>query len=451
MVTSKAEICQIGRPHIMDLNDDCLGMIVRRLNVMQQYQISKLHTRFKQIVKSQWRCKLNHVVVYPELLENIDEVTFVGFMQEVGLHMQSLLMRHCDIRYLRLLSDQIFNRVETFGWMGEGGSGGGGEAGDSGGEELSEFQGDREKQFLDEDLNLLTRVFPKLQVLKLRGCQITGKYLAQFSSLKHLSLDDCQCLESDNFQEVFQELKLRKFDIMEDCDEINCCDLIELKKCPTLEHIKIADYHLCFDTDIINDILRMPNLKKLSIYSKNFVFDVLERISRTNLKQIVAFKFNGVLHNFERFFRELNHMRHLKKLSFYECRGYDIEGIRDHMLVQISKQFADLEEIHLCSCDLESDRGVLSFVQNCHKLKLINLTSCRKGISESVIWRCMELMKKQKWRTHHLEMWLKDTYIDKAILEDPRYMYNNRFLKLDFKQSLQDSNPPGVLKFTFST
>ncbi|XP_061389164.1 uncharacterized protein LOC133324334 [Musca vetustissima] len=357
-------------------------------------------------------------------------------------------MRHCDIKYLRLLNDLTFNRTETFIWMGEGGARG--YVLDIGDEELSE-SGDREQQFLDEDLNLLTRIFPKLKVLKLRGCQITGKYLAQLSSLKHLSLDDCQCLESDNFQEVFQELKLRKFDIMEDCDEINCCDLIELKKCPTFEHIKIADYHLCFDTDIINDILRMPNLKKLSIYSKNFVFDVLERISRTNLKQIEAFKFNGVLHNFERFFRELNHMRFLKKLSFYECRGYDIEGIRDHMLLQMSKQFADLEEIHLCSCDLESDRGVLSFVQNCRKLKLINLTHCRKGISESVIWRCMEMIKKQKWRTHTLEMWLKDTFIDKSILEDPRYMYNNRFLKLDFKQSAQDSNPPGVLKFTFST
>ncbi|XP_073827391.1 uncharacterized protein [Musca autumnalis] len=449
MVTSK-DICQVGagKPHILDLNDDCLGMIVRRLNIMQQYQISKLHTRFKQIVQSQWRCKLNHVAIYPELLENIDESTFVGFMQEVGPHMQSLFMRHCDIKYLRLLNDQIFNNTESFSWMGEGG----GAAGDSAGEELAEFQGDRQQQqFLDEDLNLLTRIFPKLKVLKLRSCQITGKYLSQLATLKHLSLDDCQCLESDNFQEVFQELKLRKFDIMEDCDEINCCDLIELKKCPTLEHIKIADYHLCFDTDIINDILRMPHLKKLSIYSKNFVFDVLERISRTNLKQIEAFKFNGLLHNFERFFRELNHMRFLKKLSFYECHGFDIEGIRDHMLVQISKQFADLEEIHLCSCDLESDRGVLSFVQNCRKLKLINLTGCGKGIGESVIWRCMEMMKKQKWRTQTLEMWLKDTVIDKSILEDPRYMYNNRFLNLDFKQSLQDSNPHGVLKFTFTT
>lgn len=30
-------------------------------------------------------------------------------------------------------------------------------------------------------------------------------------------------------------------------------------------------------------------------------------------------------------------------------------------------------------------------------------------------------------------------------------MYNNRFLKLDFKSFVVDSNPPGVLKFTFTT
>lgn len=406
----------------MDLNDDCLEMIIMRLNIIQQYQISKLHTRFKQIVKSLWRCRLTQpVAIYPELLENIDETTFVAFMQEVALHMNTLIMRHCDIKYLRLLTEQVFPQTESFIWMGISPAATFGSGGE---EELEEFAEpvvnnivDQEHQFLDEDVNMLARMFPNLKILKLRSCQITGKYLSQLIPLKHLSLDECQCLESDNFQEVFQELQLRKFDIMEDCDEINCCDLIELKKCPTLEHIKIADYHLCFDTDIINDILRMPRLKKLSIYSKNFVFDVLERISRTHLKQIEAFKFNGVLHNFERFFRELNHMRHLKKLSFYECRGYDIEGIRDHMLEQISKQFSDLEEIHLCSCDLESEKGVLSFVQNCHKLKLINLTSCRKGITDSVIWRCMDLMKKQKWRTKILEMWLKDTNIEKSILE----------------------------------
>ncbi|XP_075153535.1 uncharacterized protein LOC142227090 [Haematobia irritans] len=446
MVTSK-EISHIQptMAHILDLNDDCLEMILRRLDVIQQYQISRLHTRFKQIIKVLWRCKLNHVVIYPELLENIDDETFVEFMQEVAPHMNRLIIRHCDIRYIRLLNDLVFTQTECFSWMGANSSG----LVNSGEEE--ELGRGQENQFLDEDVNMLSRIFPKIRSLKLRSCQITGKYLSKLTSLKQLSLDSCQCLESENFQEVFQELKLRKFDIMEDCDEINCCDLIELKKCPTLEHIKIADYHLCFDTDIVNDILRMPLLKKLSIYSKNFVFDVLERISKTNLKQIEAFKFNGVLHNFDRFFRELHHMRHLRKLSFYECRGYDIEGIRDHMLREISKQFSELEEIHLCSCDLESERGILSFVQNCIKLKLINLTSCRKGITELVIWRCMDMMKKQKWRTTGLEMWLKDTEIDKMILEDPRYMYNNRFLKLDFKQSLQDSNPPGVLKFTFTT
>ncbi|XP_075157668.1 uncharacterized protein LOC142230933 [Haematobia irritans] len=369
MVTSK-EISHIQptMAHILDLNDDCLEIILRRLDVIQQYQTSRLHTRFKQIIKVLWRCKLNHVVIYPELLQNIDDETFVEFMQEVAPHMNRLIIRHFGwVRTRRALQ-----------------------------EELGRSQ---ENQFLDEGVNMLSRIFPKIRSLKLRSCQITGKYLSKLTSLKKLSLDSCQCLESENFQEVFQELKLRKFDIMEDCDEINCCDLIELKKCPTLEHIKIADYHLCFDTDIVNDILRMPLLKKLLIYSKKFVFDVLERISKTNLKQIEAFKFNGVLHNFDRFFRELHHMRHSRKLSFYECRGYDIEGIRDHMLREISKQFFELEEIHLCSCDLESERGILSFVQNCIKLKLINLTSCRKGITELVIWRCMDMMKKQKWRT----------------------------------------------------
>ncbi|XP_013107652.2 uncharacterized protein LOC106087224 [Stomoxys calcitrans] len=442
MVTSK-EISQMQRPaYILDLNDDCLEMILRRLDIIQQYQISKLHTRFKQIVKSLWRCKLDHVSLHSEMLENLDDSMFVAFMMEMAPHMKRLTMRLCDIRYLRLLSDLEFVQTESFCWIGLT------EGLDS--EELEDVEVVRENHFLDEDVNMLVRIFPKLTSLKLKSCQITGKYLAHLLPLKHLSLDTCQCLESQNFQEVFQELKLRKLDIMQDCDEINCCDLIELKKCPTLEHIKIADYHLCFDTDIVNDILRMPRLKKLSIYSKNFVFDVLERISRTNLKQIEAFKFNGVLPDFERFFRELNHMNHLKKL-FYACRGFDTEAIHDHMLSDISRQFTELEEIHLCSCDLESERGVLSFVQNCRELRLINLSGCLRGITESVVWRCIEMMKKQKWRTRELEIWLKDTEIDKGILQDPRYMYSNQYLKLDFKQSLQDSNPPGVLKFTFTT
>lgn len=385
---------------------------MKRLNLVEQFHISELHTRFKNIIQSLWRAKLNNVVIYPEILEDIDDQTFIAFMTEVSVFMRSLLMRHCDIRFLRLLSDLTFPQTQTFNWMGVSSN----PTRDTGELEL-ESTVEQENQFIDEDVNMLLHMFPNLKILKLRACQITGKHLAQMSSLRQLTLDECQYLDSDNFRDVFQELKLRKFDIMEDCDEINCCDLVELKKCPTLEHIKIADYHLCFDTDIVNDILRMPRLKKLSIYSKNFVFDVLERISRSRLKQIEAFKFNGVLHNFERFFRELTHMRELKKLSFYECRGYDIEGIRDHMLSQISKQLNNLEQIHLCSCDLESENGVLSFVQNCRQLKVINLTSTRKGFNVNMIWRCMDLLKKQKWRTESLEIWLKDTEVEKSILE----------------------------------
>ncbi|XP_065357170.1 uncharacterized protein LOC135951441 [Calliphora vicina] len=444
MVTTKEISMQEG-PRLLDLNDDCLELILKRLNIVEQFQISKLHTRFKNIIQSLWRAKLKNVIIYGEILEDISDQTIIDFMSEVSVFMDSLLMRHCDIRVLRLLCDQTFPRTQTFNWMGVSAN----TVKDE--EDLDDAEQDQEQQFIDEDVNMLVNMFPNLKILKLRACQITGKHLSQLSSLRQLSLDECQYLDSDNFRDVFQELKLRKFDIMEDCDEINCCDLIELKKCPSLEHIKIADYHLCFDTDIVNDILRMPRLKKLSIFSKNFVFDILERISRSSLKQIEAFKFNGVLHNFERFFRELTHMRELKKLSFYECRGYDIEGIRDHMLSQISKQLSNLEEIHLCSCDLESENGVLSFLQNCRQLRVINLTSTHKCFNAATIWRCMDLLKKQKWRTTALELWLKDTDVDKSILEDPRYMYNNRFLKLDFKSFVVDSNPPGVLKFTFTT
>lgn len=354
------------------------------------------------------------MTICPDILQNIGDQEYVTFTQEVAVHMKSLLMRHCDIRYLRLLSDKVLPQTESFTWLGQSTN-----SVESGEEELEDLNGGSQEElhFLEEDLNILNGIFPNLKVLRLSACQITGKYLSHLTSLKQVALNECQCLESDNFREVFQELKLRKFDIMEDCDEINCCDLVEVKKCPSLEHIKIADYHLCFDTDIINDILGMPRLRKLSIYSRNFVFDVMERISRTRLKDIVAFKFNGVLHNFERFFRELTHMRLLKKLSFYNCRGQDVEGVRDHMLLQISRQFTDLEEIHLCSCDLESEKGVLSFVQNCHQLRLINVTNSRKSITESLVWRCMELMKKQKWRTTDVQLWLRGTDVDRSILE----------------------------------
>ena len=357
--------------------------------------------------------------MYPEILEDIDDQTFIDFMSDVSAFMQVIEMRHCDIHFIRLLNDQIFPSTQSFIWLDATVNMGRRASADEDEGELQEVIGpdEEEHQFIDEDVNMLIRIFPNLKVLKLKGCQITGKHLSQLVSLQQLSLNDCQYLDSDNFRDVFQCINLRKFDIMEDCDEINCCDLVELKNCPSLEHVKIADYHLCFDTDIVNDILRMPRLKKLSICSKNFVFDILERISRSRLKQIEAFKFKGVLHNFERFFQELTHMAELKKLSFYECRGYDIEGIRDHMLREISKQLSQLEEIHFCSCDLESENGILSFLQNCRQLRVVNLTSIRKCFNTSLVWRFMELMKKQKWRTSAVELWLKDTDVDRNVLE----------------------------------
>lgn len=368
-----------------------------------------------------WRAKLNYVVLYPEILENIDDQTFIDFMSDISTStlMQSLQIMHCDIHFFRLLHDLTFPSTQSFNWLNVTvNTGRRASADEEEGDVHEEVSRDQEEQqFIDEDVNMLFRMFPNLKALKLKGCQITGKHLSQMISLQQLSLNDCQYLDSDNFRDVFQNIKLRKFDIMEDCDEINCCDLVELKNCPSLEHVKIADYHLCFDTDIVNDILRMPKLKKLSICSKNFVFDILERISRSRLKQIEAFKFKGVLHNFQRFFQELSHMGELKKLAFHECRGYDIEGIRDHMLIEISKQLPNLEEIHFCSCDLESENGILMFLQNCRRLRLINLTSTRKCFNTGLVWRSLDLMKKQKWRTSSVELWLKNTDVDRNVLE----------------------------------
>ncbi|XP_023177309.1 uncharacterized protein LOC111603790 [Drosophila hydei] len=418
---------------LLQLNDDVLTLIVAQLNVYQQFELSQLHSRLRSIVQALWRTRVRNVALQDELLCRASSRQFQSFMLALAPHLERLSCHQLDVRRLRLLSDHCLPRVISLEWLG-----------------VDQQPRRGRVRFVDEDVRLLKRVFPSLRKLKLRGCQVTGKYLHELELLDELCLDDCQYLESQHFRDIFRLLKLRKFDIMEDCDEVNCCDLIDVQLCPTLEHIKIADYHLCMESDITQQLLRLPRLNKLSIYSKNFVFDVLERIARPSnaaaggIKQIEGFRFSGLLHDYERLFRELSNLRHLRRL---EVHGQSEEGqlqcLGDQVLCQLAAQLPELCELHLCGYQLESPAGILQFVINCRQLRILDMTRSR-CIGNAFVGRCLALLTKQSWRTQPLELWIRQSDIMPSILQ------NLRYLRIDTKSMTPNMDyMSSVLKFSF--
>ncbi|EDV33223.1 uncharacterized protein Dana_GF23401 [Drosophila ananassae] len=428
---------------LLQLNDDVLALIIRQLNVFQQYEIGRLNRRLESVVQTIWRTRVRSVVLQDEMFRRstATNARFLAFILALVPHMQRMCCQELDVRKLRLLSSQNLDRITHLEWLGD-----------------SNRRG--RVRFVDEDVRLIGRVFPKLRRLKLRNCQITGKYLCDLEQLSELCLDDCQFLESHHFRDLFRQLRLRKFDIMEDCDEVNCCDLVDLHLCPTLEHIKIADYHLCMESDITQQLLRLPRLQKLSIYSKNFVFDVLARIARPANSParaatlIEGFRFSGVLHDYGRFFQELANLRQLKRLELHgqsddEGDGQGLQVLGDQILSQLSNQLTSLTELRLCGYQLESPSGVLEFVTKCRQLKILDVTRSRCH-GELFVWRCLGILSKQRWRAEPLELWIRQSDIKSDIVHSPRCLDSVRLLRIDAKQigpSLDCKS--GVLKFIF--
>lgn len=395
------------RSSLLQLNDDVLSLILSQLNVYQQFELAQLHSRLRAIVQALWRTRVRNVALHEDLLLPASPRQFQAFMISLAPHLERLSCHQIDVSRLRLLSNQSFRGVTSLEWLG--------------GEQ--QLQRGRSR-FVDRDVLLLKRVFPALRKLKLRSCQITGEYLCKLELLTELCLDDCQFLESKHFRDIFGQLRLRKFDIMEDCEEVNCCDLVDVQLCPTLEHLKIADYHLCIDTDITQQLLRLPRLHKLSIYSKNFVFDVLERIARPNpnagadVKQIEGFRFGGMLHDYERFFRELGNLRHLRRLEVHAQseEGGHLQCLSDQMLCQLAQQLPELCELHLCGYQMESPAGLLQFLSSCRQLRLLNMTRSR-CIGDGFVARCLAALKKQRWRSQPLELWIKQSDINANVTQ----------------------------------
>ncbi|XP_039502499.1 uncharacterized protein LOC120458785 [Drosophila santomea] len=426
---------------LLQLNDDVLALIIRQLNVYQQFQIGRLNRRLESIVQMLWRTRVRNVVLQDEMFgrSGTNSRQFVAFILALAPHMQRLSCQQLDVRRLRLLSSHTLERIHSLEWLGN-----------------AHRRG--RVRFVDEDVRLLHRVFPNLKSLKLRGCQITGKYLCDLEHLTDLRLDDCQFLESQHFRDIFRQLRLRKFDIMEDCDEVNCCDLADLQLCPTLEHIKIADYHLCMESDITQQLLRLPHLRKLSIYSKNFVFDVLSRIARPTsppgaVRLIEAFRFSGVLHDYGRFFRELGNLRQLTRLELHgqpeEEDADQLQCLEDQMLRQLASQLRELTELHLCGYQLESPLGLLEFVINCRQLRVLDITRSRCH-GESFVWSCIAILAKQRWRSRPLELWIRHSDINPEIVQSPRCLDNIKVIKVDAKQIGPNMDyTSGVLKFSF--
>ncbi|KAH8378293.1 hypothetical protein KR093_010580, partial [Drosophila rubida] len=424
------------RSSLLQLNDDVLALIVAQLHVYQQFELSQLHSRLRSIVQALWRTRVRSVELQDEQLLGATSRQFQAFITALAPHLEQLSCQQLDVRRLRLLRGQSLRGVTQLEW------------------DQRQTRGRGRLRFVDDDVRLLQRLCPALRRLTLRGCQVTGKYLCELRLLQELRLDDCQCLESQHFRDIFRQLQLRKFDILANCDEVNCCDLADVQLCPTLEHIRMADYHLCMESDITQQLLQLPNLQQLSIHSHNFVFDVLQRIARPTVgivgKQIEGFRFNGLLHDYGRFLRELSNLRQLRRL---ELHGQPEEGqlqrLGDQMLQQLAAQLPELHELHICGYQLESAAGLLQFVRSCRELRLLDVTGSR-CIGDGFVARCLALLAKLSWRCRPLELWIRHSDISASILQSPRYLISERFLRIDVSRI--SSNPErlsGVLQFSF--
>ncbi|KAM7352180.1 uncharacterized protein ACRADG_004815 isoform 2-T5 [Cochliomyia hominivorax] len=220
----------------------------------------------------------------------------------------------------------------------------------------------------------VTKWLSKLKNLKslsiVNNTDMTGKYICNLHNLQELSLNNCSRIEPQNFEKIFTNLKkLRSLDIR------NCHQLTSLHYQQISENLlELQSLQISTTSENFNCLTKLPHLLELEVWRNNILCSPIT----------------------EKFLQHLAYDQadNLEKLKIVDCASMDSEktllisqlkklktlhcitnSFTDEMLEHFG-ELKELEELYVYDCYFISDKSFLTILQNCPKLRNINLGSC---------------------------------------------------------------------------
>ncbi|XP_016943120.3 uncharacterized protein [Drosophila suzukii] len=329
---------------IDNLNDDCLLKIVEYLNLDEQLQLwksSEPSSRLRSVLSYTWQHHTDH---------SVDQETFAGspdvledFLQSIRFSVEELTLRYLNMEQLEQWKNHTFPTMRELTYMGD---------------ESSEMEG-------DSDIAILVKCFPLLEAIGLSG-NCSGQHISQWRHLRRLDLQLCWYLNTQNFEEICQNLRLQTLSIQWHKAEEDAY-VQAIASLQELEELELDIVHL--SPDNTSKLLRLPKLRKLLLHNFEQMDELISDIGRLRGQDVVTAAFSDNIWMMRA--EVLAKFRNLRCLTLVDDEGCAAVDFRP-----IINCFPLLEQLHLENSRiwLNAD-GIWDVVLACPRLRILSMSN----------------------------------------------------------------------------
>lgn len=377
---------------INDLNDDCLIAICRYVNVLDLHSLSEVSPRFKEIIKSfHSNCTL-HTYVNPTSFDYMTKM-----FKNVGYHIQTLF-----INFKGMGDDKPLRMMTTI-----------------------------QESCSGTLKNLCIKNWEKMKLHEIKPL---------LAGLRTIHLDGCDGIETtDNsidtrIMEVLSEQKQIEVLSMIDCEKFmkdeDMAKVMENK--PNLCRLQILLMSSRGFTGLPLALSKLPNLQYLTLHMDSTreleLVDLVEIKSLRSLQLTYYYKTTeDVFHSTSEMLRRtliaLKNQDHLEELVLHDCRlddeGYEAIGrIKSLRHLAIRKHYwatdricllisanTKLRTIDLFDCIGITDRGILTLIEMCPELEMLDISWCSQ-LSSKLIRKVYNAIRKRPRTSYTFELFL---------------------------------------------
>lgn len=387
---------------IMDLNDDCLIDIFKRLPVRDLCSVAEVNTRFKQDAK----------YVFSALYKRF--------------HTLVLVLQSAKGRY-EITLNEMRSILKNFGSL----------IIDLDVSKMS-FKSTHNNRILDLIIKYCAGA---LKELTLEWFSIKGNILQKlrpiFESLEKLSLDNCEINNSiGSLLKNCKELKKLKV-CNQDYIDRNC-NFIE-QQFPQLESICFKSVDMIKESNLLALFTKNPNIKKIKIIRCEYITDKLFKLVADNLKDLekLTVSLTNYSSSFTQNLEPIKNLENLKKLQL-KCGHRSISTIisnlesndnlthlvlgktiadeqlidslcampnlsvlklvavqnfKESYLKEIGKNMCDLTELELTDCRGVSNDAIIKLVNQTKQLQTLSVHEVEVNVDETLYNRLLEIVQ----------------------------------------------------------
>ncbi|XP_053953110.1 F-box/LRR-repeat protein 2-like [Anastrepha ludens] len=363
---------------ILILNDDCLLEIFKRLELAEQVRLAMICPRLRNVFE--YYCQRHCKVLRKEYLIDLSTREIRRFFEMAGGYLEELINlpytdherneyviqvhKYCsNVRHIYFGMTKIKPKCLRKLLMNM--------------KHLNSLH--LQKCSLDDNAMQSVSELITLEVLKLEGEEdVTGRYLSKLKYLKELTFVEC-AIQDDYFVEICRSLKDLKKLTLQWCDALTEVAISALPvHCVNLEKLNIS----CNQTFEYNAIAQLPKLIDLELSAEvfrtqsfNLLLNALADYKGEQLECLRIFSPRLIVDEGTR------SLSQFKKLKVFGC---DCSKYIDVTCLRYICSLKDIEIVSLRYCRSVTNEAVLALLEDCPKLKYVNVMHCDQLTEELV-------------------------------------------------------------------